>query len=233
MKSSDRTAKSSPTQLTPAQMRKRLAQNSPQYVEHPQGGYGSASAPRPAAVLIPMLSIDHRWHLLFIRRAENGNDHHSGQVAFPGGRREPGDIDLQATALRETFEEIGIAPQDIDVVGRLGDFVSTTNYRIAPFVGIVPSPYRLRLAPDEVAHTFTIPLIWLSDPSHREMVEHPLPSGKIPVIRYRPYDGEVLWGATARMTVSLVHTLADESDSLAADRRIMSEAQIDRRARAG
>jgi 8-oxo-dGTP pyrophosphatase MutT (NUDIX family) len=147
------------------------------------------------------------WHLLYIRRAQSANDGHSGQVAFPGGCLESGDANLKATALREAREEIGLVAEDVDIVGRLGDFISTTNYRIAPFVGVIPWPYRLRLAPAEVARAFTIPLDWLADCENREAYEYRVASGTVSVIRYRPYDGELLWGATARITVDLMEKL--------------------------
>jgi 8-oxo-dGTP pyrophosphatase MutT (NUDIX family) len=189
------------------QARQRLAKTSRQVPESPEPAIGHDCAPKSAAVLIPLLKADDGWHLLFIRRAQNGNDYHSGQVAFPGGCVEPGDADLEATALREAYEEIGLVPDAVNVLGRLDDCMSTTNYRIAPFVGVIPWPYRLRLAPAEVARAFSIPLGWLSDSTNRTTYEHPVASGNISVIRYRPYDGEVLWGATARITVSLMQTL--------------------------
>ncbi|MGI8740002.1 MAG: NUDIX hydrolase [Gammaproteobacteria bacterium] len=199
------------------QMRCRLAQGPAPFVENSGPADGCAVALRSAAVLIPMIETHAGWHLLFIRRAENCNDYHSGQVAFPGGRMEREDANPEATALRKAQEEMGIAPRDVDVLGRLSDLISTTNYRITPFVGVMPWPYPLRLAPAEVARAFTIPMQWLSDPDNREVYEHPLPSGTVPVVRYRPYGGELLWGATARMTVSLLQALAgiDVPDALA------------------
>jgi len=198
-------------------IRTRLTRRPAPLVENPVAVDDHAVAPRSAAVLIPMIETHAGWHLLFLRRAENCNDYHSGQVAFPGGRREREDANPEATALREAQEEMGIAPRDVDVLGRLSDLISTTNYRIAPFVGVIPWPYPLRLAPAEVARAFTIPLRWLSDPDNREVYEHPLRSGTVPVVRYRPYGGELLWGATARMTVNLLQALAgvDVLDALA------------------
>lgn len=190
------------------QVRRHLARNPDQIAENPHRlRQGSAQAPRSAAVLIPMLVIEADWHLLFIRRAENGDDYHSGQVAFPGGCFEPSDADLEATALREAHEEIGLAPDCVKIIGCLPSLVSTTNYRITPFVGLMPWPYPLRLAPEEVARAFTIPLDWLANPDNRDVYEHTVSSGTVSVIRFRPYAGELLWGATARMTVSFIETL--------------------------
>lgn len=193
------------------QVRRRLTQSAAPLIEESLPGSDRPDTLKSAAVLIPMLEVQNDWHLLYIRRAENGNDYHSGQVAFPGGSFEPGDSVLEATALREAHEEVGIAPGDVEIVGRLGDLISATSYRIAPFVGVIPWPYPLRLAPLEVARAFTIPLNWLSDPANRELYEHMLPNTTAAVIRYRRYSGELLWGATARMTVSLVQTLAGDN----------------------
>jgi 8-oxo-dGTP pyrophosphatase MutT (NUDIX family) len=192
-------------------MRERLACLAEPRREGPRSLRGRPHAPRAAAVLVPMLEREGDWHLLFIRRAENGDDYHSGQVAFPGGCFEPGDTDLQATALRETHEEIGLASEHVRLIGRLPDLISTTNYRITPFVGLIPWPCPLRLASSEVARAFTIPLTWLADPDNREVYEYAAPSGTIPVIRFRPYTGEILWGATARMTVNLIQTLSADA----------------------
>ncbi len=104
----------------------------------------------------------------------------------------------------------------MNVLGRLQDLVSATNYHITPVVGEIPWPYPLCLAPEEVARAFTIPLTWLSNANNREVYDYPTSSGKIPVIRYRTYDGELLWGATARMTLSLVETLMDVIDACGA-----------------
>ncbi len=164
-----------------------------------------------AAVLVPLVQTADGWQLLFIRRAVNPDDAHSGQVAFPGGRRESADADLEATALREAHEEIGLADQHVTLIGRLPELISTTRYHITPFVGLMRWPYPLRLARNEVARAFTMPLSWLADERNREVYHYATPSGVIPVIRFRAYDGELLWGATARITVSLLRAL-DYSD---------------------
>ncbi len=163
---------------------------------------------RPAAVLVPLLRQAGGWHILYTRRSASLPEH-SGQVAFPGGRADPGDASPEFTALREAQEEIGLRPQDARILGRMRQYLTITNYRITPVVGVIPYPYPFAPADVEVSRIFTIPLDWLADPAHYEERLRPLPAphAPAPVIYFQAYDGEVLWGATARMTLHLVQLL--------------------------
>lgn len=162
----------------------------------------------PAAVLMPLLKVEGAWHMLFIRRTED-NGAHSGQVAFPGGRMEPVDKSPFDTALREAEEEIGLAAADVKVLGRLQDFLTISNYCVTPVVGLMPWPYLLQPQPDEVERFFTIPVSWLADPAnHREEQRFlPQPYSPITVIFFHSYEGEVLWGASARFALTLLELL--------------------------
>jgi len=164
---------------------------------------------KQAAVLVPFVKVDHEWHLLFIQRATHVKDRHSGQVAFAGGKREASDINSQATALRETHEEIGIAPKDIVVIGELNHHYSISDYEITPVVATVPWPYPLTLQSSEVATTFTIPLKWLASAENYKTKAREFNGKQHPVVYFDTYDGFLLWGATARMTVSLISLLQD------------------------
>ena len=166
------------------------------------------SEPRPAAVLIPLLRMDLTWHLLLTRRNANLPEH-SGQVAFPGGRADPEDRTAEATALRETQEEIGVAPKDVRILGKLRSYHTISNYIVTPVVGVIPWPYPLQPAQHEVTRIFTIPLEWLSDPRNHEIRYPPLPepSEPVPVVYFMPFDGEILWGASARFTLALLSSL--------------------------
>lgn len=196
--------------LTSTEISERLRRNTATTIpeSRPPLSPGSSSSV-PAAVLIPMVSIDQAWHLLFIRRADNDQDHHSGQVAFPGGRHEADDLSMESTALREAWEEVGLRSADVRILGHLNDHVSTTCYRIRPVVGHAPWPYPLRIDKKEVSRYFTIPFDWLANQGNREIRHWRLSEQQspIPVIYYREYEGEVLWGATARITVGLIDTL--------------------------
>ena len=163
---------------------------------------------RRAGVLVPFTRIGRDWHLLFIRRTDHKNDHHGGQVAFPGGGMDPGDHSIVGTALREANEEVGLAPEKVRILGRLEDVISITNYHVTPVVGSFPSPYPYLADPNEVARIFTIPLGWLADPGNREIQFRKVDGhDPWPVIYFKQYDGEILWGFTAALTVRLLEVL--------------------------
>ena len=189
------------------QIRARLhAQNQTTYDVPPEMLGDQA---REAAVLVPFLRIDEAWHILYIRRAHFEGDRHSGQVAFAGGKRDAGDDSLLDTALREAEEEVGIAATDIDVLGHINHHHTVSHFQVRPYVGVLPWPYPLRLDQTEVARTFTIPLAWLAERANyrTEQRHHPESQRPWPIVYYDLYDGEMLWGATARMTLSLIEVL--------------------------
>lgn len=164
---------------------------------------------RKAGVLIPFVRVENSWHLLFIRRSEFEHDIHSGQVAFAGGKHEEFDKSLEATALRETHEEIGIKPNDVRILGTLSQHHTISQFQVIPVVATVPWPYQLTLDEKEVAHAFTIPLNWLAEPDNHEVCYRTFEELKypVPVVYFNEYEGELLWGATARMTLSLIQAL--------------------------
>lgn len=162
---------------------------------------------RKAAVLLPMLCDGNQWHLLFIRRTELVQDH-KGQVSFPGGAFEPEDVDLEATALRETWEEVGIPSQEINLLGKLPVFSSVSGFAITPVVGQIPWPYPLKLEPAEVSRAFTIPIEWLANSANWSEKPYPRLNGRQEkVIFFNFYDGELLWGITARITLDFLKIL--------------------------
>ncbi len=161
---------------------------------------------RPAAVLIPIYrDEDGDWHVLYTRRTDELEEHR-GQVSFPGGLIEDGDVDAQAAALRETFEEIGIQPDDVDILGTLDSLLTVTQFQIAPIVGRIPWPYPFCVNTREVANVFGVPINWLADPENLEIRfrQAVVPGRDIPVYYFRPYLGETIWGATARITLNLL-----------------------------
>ncbi len=171
-----------------------------------------SEAAREAAVLVPLLRIQEAWHILYIRRTSYAGDRHSGQVAFAGGKRDDGDSSLLATALREAGEEVGIDAGDVDVLGYINHHHTISEFQVRPYVGVMPWPYPLKLDDIEVARAFTMPLTWLAQTSNyrTEERQHPESNRPWPVVYYDLYDGEMLWGATARMTLSLIEVLRAE-----------------------
>jgi 8-oxo-dGTP pyrophosphatase MutT (NUDIX family) len=157
-----------------------------------------------AAVLIPLVWHDGEWHLLFTRRTDRVESH-KGQVSFPGGACDEGETTPEETALREADEEIGLNPRDVRVLGRLSNLITITYFRVTPVVGVVRWPTVFRVGEHEVARIFTMPLAWLANPSNRWQFE--IPGTNRSLIAYHPYDGELLWGATARMTVDFLNVL--------------------------
>lgn len=205
---------SSPTlNLSEQEISRRLSQalgGRQEYIslEYPDFSSLLSGPSKPAAVLVPFVRKGGDWHLVFTRRNVELPEH-SGQVAFPGGRADPDDTSPEQTALREAQEEIGLDPADVHILGRLRDFLTITNYCVTPVVGVIPWPYRFHLAHQEVSRVFTIPLDWLADPRNHEIQQRTLPPPfePLPVIYFRPYDGEVLWGASARLTLNLLNIL--------------------------
>lgn len=164
---------------------------------------------REAAVLIPLMRVGAAWHVLYIRRALFHGDRHSGQVAFAGGKREIEDENLVSTALREAQEEVGLAPEDVTLLGRLNHHHTISEFEVTPYVAQMSWPYPLVLDQVEVARAFTIPLNWLANKSNYRLEKrrHPESNRPWPVVYYDDYDGEVLWGATARITLSMIEVL--------------------------
>jgi 8-oxo-dGTP pyrophosphatase MutT (NUDIX family) len=169
--------------------------------------------PQNASVLVALQKISGDWHVLFTRRTSSLPEH-SGQVAFPGGRADPEDNTPEDTALREAREEINLCPEDVNILGRLRELRTITNYCVQPVVGSIPWPYEYSLEKEEVSRVFTIPLEWLADPKNHEIQYRELhpPHSPVPVIYFKLYDGELLWGVSAEITLNLLETLQLTSD---------------------
>lgn len=162
---------------------------------------------RRAAVLVPLLLCEGEWHLLYIRRTQTVETHR-GQVAFPGGAMDADDPTLEHTALREAYEEIGLPVEQVNILGRMPDFYTISDFIVAPVVAVIPWPFAVRRSVDEVDRVFTIPLGWLANPAHFEERPFARFSGQIEgVVFFQEYDGEVVWGATGMMTRNFLREL--------------------------
>jgi 8-oxo-dGTP pyrophosphatase MutT (NUDIX family) len=154
---------------------------------------------RQAAVLLPLFKNAADYHLVFTKRTETVR-HHKGQVSFPGGSFEPADGDLLTTALRESYEEVGIRPEHVSILGRLDDLPTfSTSFTISPFVGLIPYPYPFHPNPTEVAIVFDASLSILADPTvGRRYIRARDDGATIEDYEFH-VDGHVIWGATARL----------------------------------
>jgi len=165
----------------------------------------------PAGVLLLLYDVDGRTHLLFTRRTDLV-EHHKGQICFPGGAREEGDSDLLRTALRETSEEVGVRPEDVEPIGQLDDIVTFgSNFVISPYVGVlfVPPPYPFDHARHEVEEVLEVPLEHLLDSGNVVREVRRLGERDIEMQSYR-FGDQVIWGATARILRQLLDFLAKE-----------------------
>jgi 8-oxo-dGTP pyrophosphatase MutT (NUDIX family) len=159
----------------------------------------------PAAVLVPLVQRPLGLQVLLTQRTAHLNDH-AGQVSFPGGRVDPGDVSREATALREAEEEIGLARDRVELLGRLPDYHTVTGFSVTPVVGYVLPPFELALDAFEVAEAFEVPLAFLMDPANhqRHAVAY---QGRERSYYAMPYEGRFIWGATAAMLINLRRAL--------------------------
>jgi 8-oxo-dGTP pyrophosphatase MutT (NUDIX family) len=158
---------------------------------------------RRAGVLVPLFVRDAGLWILLTRRTESV-EHHRGQISFPGGAEEAGDESLFATAVRETQEELAIAPSDIIALGALSPIVTVTNFYVEPYVAAVPQPYVWRPAEAEIAEVIEAPIAALMDPAILE--KKPMP-GREGTILFYHHGKHTIWGATAGILAELLLAL--------------------------
>ncbi len=161
----------------------------------------------PAAVLVPIFLADEELTLLFTQRTMNLKDH-QGQISFPGGVRDSTDPHLLATALRESEEEIGLDPAKAAVWGTLSPVATVTGYWVTPFVALIPCPYDFRLNPHEVQRLLMFPLAAFCVPERWNDGPYLYKDRTVQVCCWK-YQGTVIWGATARMLLDLLHRLGE------------------------
>jgi 8-oxo-dGTP pyrophosphatase MutT (NUDIX family) len=157
--------------------------------------------PKPAAVLVPLVPRADGLHLLLTERQPHLR-RHAGQIAFPGGRIDDTDADAVAAALRETEEETGILPSFVEPVGFLDTYLTSTNYRVVPVVGLLRPGFTVVPQEAEVKDVFEVPLAFLMDPAHHERHSRDW-QGHTRYYYAMPWQGRYIWGATAGMIRNL------------------------------
>jgi 8-oxo-dGTP pyrophosphatase MutT (NUDIX family) len=190
-----------------AGLRERLKrQTPPAFSLYGDDEVGREPAATAASVLVPIVAHPQGLTVLFTLRTTQLKAH-SGQVSFPGGRAEPGDASAEFTALRESQEEIGLAPERVEILARLSDYHTRTGYRVTPIVGLLTPPLELVPDPREVAEVFEVPLAFLLDPrNHRRRTREF--KGQTVGFYEMNFEERTIWGATAGMLVNLYRHLA-------------------------
>jgi 8-oxo-dGTP pyrophosphatase MutT (NUDIX family) len=166
---------------------------------------------RRAAVLLPLFEDRGEGYVLFTRRTDTV-EHHKGQISLPGGSEDISDTGPLATALRETKEELGISPQQVEILGMLDDvYTVVTGFVITPFVGVIPYPIFLRANPDEIAEVLTVPLSTFRDPGRLRVEERERDGERVKVYFY--YHGQhEIWGATGRIMKGFVDAVFGDEE---------------------
>ena len=160
-----------------------------------------------AAVLIPIIYREESLSVLLTERAPDLK-HHAGQISFPGGRMDPQDRDIRATALRETQEEVGIDPADVEIVGYLEPNPTVTGYAVTPVVALVELRQELVIDPVEVKSAFEVPLPFLLDEQNQELSEREFAGVTVPFAEFN-YGRYRICGATAGMLIELRKVLIE------------------------
>jgi 8-oxo-dGTP pyrophosphatase MutT (NUDIX family) len=203
--------------LTPAQLKARFA-SPPDWQPEFRGDGGGLlgdRVPAAAAVLVALVVREDGLRVLLTRRTDHLRDH-AGQISFPGGRVDPGEVDPIVTALREAREEIGLDDRYIEVIGALPAYTTVTSYVVTPVVALVHPPFELQIDGGEVAEAFEVPLEFLMTPAHHQVHVFDTPTERRQFLsmpwRGRSAEGDereyFIWGATAAMLRNLYRFLA-------------------------
>lgn len=165
---------------------------------------------RPAAVLVPLVQRPGEMSVLLTKRTDHLY-HHPGQISFPGGRIEEGDLDPVSAALRETEEETGITREVVEVIGSLSPYRTRTGFSVVPVIGLLTPPFETRPDPFEVAEIFEVPLSFILDRANHQ-VHSREGDGMKRSFYVLPYQDYYIWGATAAMLVNLANIVLGTSE---------------------
>lgn len=158
--------------------------------------------PASAAVLVLLFKENGEDHVVLTKRSEEV-EHHKGQICFPGGVKDDTDSSLWHTALRETHEEIGLAPEHIKFLGELGPVITPTNFHVTPFVGMAKPPFEWHVNPREIAEIFSVPFSHLLSPQNIRFTKRQFNGLEYqdPLFTFGNHE---IWGATGRILVELL-----------------------------
>ncbi len=174
------------------------------YVEAP-------TVARQAAVLLTLFPKNGEWNIVLIERNANDRDQHGGQISFPGGKAEPSDGTMLKTALREAEEEVGIAQQQVKILGGLTElYIPVSNFQVHPFLGYLDAAPTYKVQIEEVNEVLEVPLSHFSKQGTSLVTDIPInPQITLKNVPYFDLHGRILWGATAMMLNELLELLAD------------------------
>ena len=166
-----------------------------------EGPFTANERSKKAAVLIPLVERNNQLHVILTVRASHLR-HHPGQVSFPGGGFEIADKTLEQTALRETFEEIGIEADDIQIFAQFPAFVTNSNYIVQPYLAFIDAAHHVHIDENEVQSTFEVPLSFLLDDKNTQSISF-LRNGKTFTTYCTLYKKHLIWGVTAQIINTL------------------------------
>ena len=164
-----------------------------------------------ACVLILLYPKADEWHLVLIERTTHDkNDKHAGQISFPGGKLNPSDDSLEVCALRETYEEIGVSPDKVGLLGALSEiYVYVSNFLVHPFVGFTYENPRFSKQDSEVAEIIEIPLEHILNSKNKKRGPISVRDYSLPNVPYYDIYQKPLWGATAMILSEFEHLVKD------------------------
>jgi 8-oxo-dGTP pyrophosphatase MutT (NUDIX family) len=171
------------------ELRQRLSAHAPRAIQK--------KSLRPAAVMILIMNRDGEAHVLLTKRTEKVGTH-KGQMALPGGGYDESDGDFLRTALRETEEEVGVCPSDIDVLGRFDDFISIAGFHVVSYIGVIPYPYEYTINRDEIEDYVEVPLSMFVNREFGKVQQVEFEGHMYNVYHYY-YKNFEIWGMTARI----------------------------------
>ena len=161
----------------------------------------------PSAVLLPLFQRGNEYHLILTKRSPQLK-RDGGVLCFPGGTQEPNDVNLMFTALREVYEEIGVEPSDVNVLGGFEPVLTRSQFAIQPIVGVIPHPYAYQPSEAEVEAIIEIPLNSLYDPINLRVEGFLRPEGLIQNFSY-VYQGQIIFGATAQLLTRFLELISE------------------------